>query len=207
MRILVDLNVMLDFLARREPFFEDSASVLDAVLYGQADGVLPAHGFTTLYYLLSKSRGNEEAIQAVGWLLAHFEVATCGRSTLVRAQELGLTDYEDAVVAAHAEEADCNRIVTRNAPDFAGTRSEPFGVLGRIGGPAVMKYAVVYERGERNWSAYVPDLPGCIATGHTREETERLVGEAIAFHIEGPALEGEPVPEPTTKVGCVTVLP
>lgn len=66
-------------------------------------------------------------------------------------------------------------------------------------------YAVLYERGERNWSAYVPDLPGCVATGKTREETERRIREAIAFHIEGLKLDGETVPEPTVVAGVVSV--
>jgi predicted RNase H-like HicB family nuclease len=67
------------------------------------------------------------------------------------------------------------------------------------------EYAVLYERGERNWSAYVPDLPGCVATGKTREETERRMREAIAFHIEGLKLNGELVPEPTIEAGVVSV--
>lgn len=66
-------------------------------------------------------------------------------------------------------------------------------------------YTVLYERGERNWSAYVPDLPGCVATGKTREETERRIREAIAFHIEGLVTDGEPVPEPTVEAGVVSV--
>ena len=59
-----------------------------------------------------------------------------------------------------------------------------------------MKYAVVFEKAPSNYSAYVPDLPGCIATGATREEVERNVREAIAFHLEGLRREGEPIPEP-----------
>lgn len=66
-------------------------------------------------------------------------------------------------------------------------------------------YAVLYERGERNWSAYVPDLPGCVATGKTREETERRIREAIEFHIEGLKMDGESVPEPTVEAGTVSV--
>jgi predicted RNase H-like HicB family nuclease len=61
-----------------------------------------------------------------------------------------------------------------------------------------MKYAVIIEAGERNYSAYVPDLPGCIATGRTLEEVKQVMREAIAFHLEGLKLEGLPVPEPTT---------
>ncbi len=66
-------------------------------------------------------------------------------------------------------------------------------------------YAVLYERGERNWSAYVPDLPGCVATGKTREETEQRLREAIAFHIEGMREAGEPIPAPTSRGVTVEV--
>lgn len=67
------------------------------------------------------------------------------------------------------------------------------------------EYAVLFERGERNWSAFVPDLPGCVATGKTREETEQRIREAIAFHIEGLTIDGEPIPEPTVEAGNVSV--
>lgn len=67
------------------------------------------------------------------------------------------------------------------------------------------KYSVIYEPGESNWSAYVPDLPGCIATAKTREQLERRIREAIEFHIEGLRSHGEPVPPPTTEVGTVAV--
>jgi predicted RNase H-like HicB family nuclease len=61
-----------------------------------------------------------------------------------------------------------------------------------------MKYAVIIEAGEQNYSAYVPDLPGCIATGQTLEEVKQVMREAIAFHLEGLREEGLPIPEPTT---------
>ncbi len=67
------------------------------------------------------------------------------------------------------------------------------------------EYTVIYERGLRNWSAYVPDLPGCIATAKTREELEQQIREAIEFHIEGLQLHGETVPEPTVQAGTVSV--
>jgi predicted RNase H-like HicB family nuclease len=67
------------------------------------------------------------------------------------------------------------------------------------------EYTVLYEWGERNWSAYVPDLPGCIATGKSRKLVERRIREAIQFHIEGLTQRGEPVPEPSIEAGVVTV--
>jgi predicted RNase H-like HicB family nuclease len=68
-----------------------------------------------------------------------------------------------------------------------------------------VKYVVVYERTPNNWSAYVPDLPGCVATGNTREETERLIREAIALHLEALRESGEPVPGPGTWTGLIEV--
>jgi predicted RNase H-like HicB family nuclease len=72
-----------------------------------------------------------------------------------------------------------------------------------------MKYAVVIERSPHNYAAYVPDLPGCVATGSTREEVEHNIREAIIFHLEGLREDGLPIPEPQTatisvEVGAVT---
>lgn len=67
------------------------------------------------------------------------------------------------------------------------------------------QYAVVFERGKRNWSTYVPDLPGCVATGRTRKQTEQVIREAIEFHIEGMRLQGEHVPEPVSSAANVRV--
>lgn len=63
-----------------------------------------------------------------------------------------------------------------------------------------MKYAVVIEKAESNYSAYVPDLPGCIATGKTIPEVERQIQEAIVFHLDGMREDGETVPAPTSVV-------
>ena len=67
------------------------------------------------------------------------------------------------------------------------------------------EYTVIYERGERNWSAYVPDLPGCIATAKNRKQLERQIREAIEFHIEGLRLHGESVPKPAIEAGKISV--
>ena len=68
-----------------------------------------------------------------------------------------------------------------------------------------MKYAVVFEKSDNNYAAYVPGLPGCIATGKTRDDVERHIREAIAFHIEGLKQQGEVVPEPVTWAELVEV--
>jgi predicted RNase H-like HicB family nuclease len=68
-----------------------------------------------------------------------------------------------------------------------------------------MRYAVVIEKAPANYAAYVPDLPGCIATGGTLEETESLIREAIEFHLEGLKADGLPIPQPSTQVEYVDV--
>jgi len=67
------------------------------------------------------------------------------------------------------------------------------------------EFTVIYEWGKRNWSAYVPDLPGCIATGKTRKQVEHLIREAIEFHIAGLIEHGDPVPLPSVEAGTVSV--
>jgi predicted RNase H-like HicB family nuclease len=67
------------------------------------------------------------------------------------------------------------------------------------------KYAIVVERAERNYAAYVPDLPGCVATGKTVEETEKRLREAIELHVAGLREDGLPVPEPASVVDYLEV--
>lgn len=68
-----------------------------------------------------------------------------------------------------------------------------------------MKYVVVYEKAPNNWAAYVPDLPGCIAAGDTREEVESLIREAIGLYVEALREQNEPVPEPQAWAELVEV--
>ena len=68
-----------------------------------------------------------------------------------------------------------------------------------------MRYAIVIERAEANFSAYVPDLPGCVATGATVEETEAQIREAIEFHLAGLRDDGLSVPPPSSQVEYVEV--
>lgn len=67
------------------------------------------------------------------------------------------------------------------------------------------EYTVIYEAGPHNWSAYVPDVPGCVTTGKTREETERNMQEALVGHLALMQESGEPIPEPTTDAGKIRV--
>ncbi len=68
-----------------------------------------------------------------------------------------------------------------------------------------MRYAIVIEDAGGNYSAYVPDLPGCVATGATIPETEQAIREAIEFHLEGLRQDGTPIPAPSSRVDYVEV--
>ncbi len=66
-----------------------------------------------------------------------------------------------------------------------------------------MTYSVLIEKGPTSYGAYVPDLPGCVAVAHTREEVESLIQSAIAMHLRGMREDGEPIPEPTVTAAVV----
>ena len=68
-----------------------------------------------------------------------------------------------------------------------------------------MRYAIVIEKAENNFAAYVPDLPGCVATGKTVEETEQQIREAIEFHIRGLREDGLAIPDPSSQVDYVEI--
>ncbi|KFN49497.1 hypothetical protein P873_11020 [Arenimonas composti TR7-09 = DSM 18010] len=68
-----------------------------------------------------------------------------------------------------------------------------------------MRYAIIIEKAGDNWSAYAPDLPGCVAAGDTVEETRELMREAIEMHLAGMREDGDPIPPPTVQVNYVDV--
>ena len=68
-----------------------------------------------------------------------------------------------------------------------------------------MRYAVVIEKTGNGYSAYAPDLPGCMAAGDSRAETERLLREAIAMHVQSLKEQGHPIPDPSTSTASVQV--
>jgi predicted RNase H-like HicB family nuclease len=76
---------------------------------------------------------------------------------------------------------------------------------GRVVTETPLEYLVIYERCGKSYGAYVPDLPGCVAVGETKEEAARLIREAIFLHVTGMAKEGLPVPEPSSSTEYVKI--
>lgn len=118
---MLDLNVLLDVLQKREPHYRVSAAIIERVVTGAEQGALSAHAVTTVYYLVNRYADRTAADGALSWLLQHLYVCPVGREELERARSLGWADFEDAVVAAAAERAGCTSIVTRNVKDFRGS--------------------------------------------------------------------------------------
>ena len=68
-----------------------------------------------------------------------------------------------------------------------------------------MKYVVIYEKSQTGWAAYVPDLPGVVTTGETREEVRSLIQEAIELHLEGMREDNLPIPEPSAEAEVISI--
>lgn len=118
MRVMLDLNVLLDVAQRREPFYAASAAVLSQSIEGPNVSCLPGHALTTLHYIVAKHAGQESAGTLIDWILVHLEVVPQDRAQFVRARSLRFTDFEDAALASAAEASGCELIITRNVADF-----------------------------------------------------------------------------------------
>jgi len=93
--------------------------------------------------------------------------------------------------------------VRQSEPRYSAWHPEQYSETS--GTETMKRYAIVVERAKKNYAAYVPDLPGCVATGDTVEETERLLQEAIELHLAGMREDGLPIPEPSSVVEYVEV--
>lgn len=118
MKILLDVNVILDVLADRQPFADDAAAVLSALESKAADGFIAAHTATTLHYLLSRELGSKKAARALTDLLRLVGVVPVDEDRILHALAMGWNDFEDAVQAACAEKAEVDYLITRNESDF-----------------------------------------------------------------------------------------
>lgn len=125
-RLLLDLNVFLDVILDRPPDADIAAALWAAIERGQGQGMIPAHGVTTIFYLLEKSRGAAFAREGVDRLIRVFNVAPVDDGVVRRALALAWSDFEDAVCAAAAEATGCDALVTR---DPSGYPNAPLPVI------------------------------------------------------------------------------
>jgi predicted nucleic acid-binding protein len=120
-RILVDINVVLDVLLDREPHVRASSAVWAAIESGRAEGLLAAHAVTTIHYFVRKEHGLAKARRTLGTILRVFGVAAVDGTVVQDALGLPGPDFEDSVTAAAARLAGCDLIVTRDPSGFRGS--------------------------------------------------------------------------------------
>lgn len=125
MKVMLDVNVVLDVAQERKPHYRCSSIVISEVLYKKIDGFLAGHTVTTLYFLIAKYRDRQFAEQKVDWLLEHFAIASTSKSLFFQARKLPMNDFEDAVIAVLAESSACDYIITRNSSDFKNSPIPP----------------------------------------------------------------------------------
>ena len=122
MQIIIDLNVLLDVIQKREPHFAASGKILSLVAKRKLFGHIPAHALTTIHYIVAKYAGHAKAGQTIDWLLSTLKVIPAGQKEFLRARSLDIPDFEDAVAASLAESGQCQYIVSRNMGDFKNSR-------------------------------------------------------------------------------------
>ena len=118
MKLMLDLNLLLDVVQQRQPHYAASAQVLNYALENR-NGCIAAHAVMTMHSLVNKYADGRKADELIDWLLRNFVICPAEKSTFQRARALQFADFEDAVVCACAEQEDCDYIITRNSNDFA----------------------------------------------------------------------------------------
>lgn len=124
MKLLLDINVILDVLLGREPWVNQAARLLSAVEEGRAQGYVAAHTITTIHYIVTREKGRHVAARAVTDLLRVVSVVPIADADFQQALVLGLKDFEDAVQVAAALQIGADCLVTRNRKDFTAAPVE-----------------------------------------------------------------------------------
>lgn len=119
MRLMLDLNVLVDVFQQREPFYADSARVLGRIARFHHEGWIPGHALPTVYYVVQRTSGRGRAFEAVDWILGHLKIVPGDKADFRKARNSALEDFEDALVVSAAQTAQCDLIITRNPLDFA----------------------------------------------------------------------------------------
>ncbi len=139
-RTLFDTNVLIDFLLDRAPFADAVADLLSQADRGEIQGLVCANSITSIHYLVRKAVGVADAGRHIAALLSILDVAPVNRATLEQALNSEMDDFEDAVIAESARQANAECVVTRNQRDFANSpipAHSPQSLLGLL--PKVLR--------------------------------------------------------------------
>jgi predicted nucleic acid-binding protein len=118
MKLLLDTNILLDIVLKRQPFVVQAAQVFTTAQHQKFPLYMTATTITDLFYIVRKAKGKDIALAFIEDLLQYVDVAAVDKLVILRALKLGLADFEDAVQVGAAEKAGVDLIITRNEPDF-----------------------------------------------------------------------------------------
>ena len=118
MKFLIDTNVIIDYLADRDPFAEHAEKVMKLCVNREAEGMLTANAVTDIYYILRKAIGREEALESLRTIIDVLNIVEVGKNDILQAVEMNMPDFEDAIIAVCAKRVKAQFIVTRNRKDF-----------------------------------------------------------------------------------------
>ena len=116
--VLIDVNILLDVLQKREPFYDTSAHLLASCETGRVKGYIAAHSITTLFYLIKKDRSAADARATITNLLQFIKIAPVDQNTIEQALNLDYRDFEDAVQMISAVQCKADCLITRSVKDY-----------------------------------------------------------------------------------------
>ncbi|MDP6631581.1 MAG: PIN domain-containing protein [Kiritimatiellia bacterium] len=115
---MIDLNVLLDVIQKREPHFGASAKIVALAAKNEINACFPSHCLTSLHYIIQKYADTHAANRAIDWVLGKLHIQPENERDFLRARSIPMPDFEDAVVSAIAGSSKCTTIITRNVTDF-----------------------------------------------------------------------------------------
>ena len=118
MKILIDTNVILDFLLERDPFFANAVKLMKIIDEGEIQAYITANSITDIVYIARKTYSLDEIQRAILSLMERINIIGVGREDIISAFDLGFDDFEDALQSACSEKAEVDYIITRNKKDF-----------------------------------------------------------------------------------------
>ena len=118
MKLLIDTNIIIDYLADRAPFAAYAEKVIDLCATGEAEGMLTANSATDIYYIIRKVAGRDAALRHMKALFDVLGITDVGRGDILHAMEMDMQDFEDALAAVCAKRASADFIVTRDGKGF-----------------------------------------------------------------------------------------
>ncbi len=121
MKVLLDTNIILDVALERQPFFDDSETIISLVEQGQIEGYICASSFGDLYYIIRKAKGRDLALEFLREIVTLCQIATVDSNAINMALTINFRDFEDAIKYSTAVLSNFDVIVTRNSSDFPVT--------------------------------------------------------------------------------------